>query len=261
MLNGERSRGADRSLPARIRMSGRARSDCEPPAPSELDAWGRRLSWELGSPDRFRWCCRGMSTGTGSVRSVIVPPRWEGLLTASTQTVPVDGAESSSSHVERSPTRSTHPFVESRRACVMVSEIVGNAVRHGKPEADGRIGLRLRDDDSVIRVAVVDGAPGSPSTDSTWRERTVDPTSGIEDCRRARRPLGPFPRRTEGRVVRGRPLGRVAISLPQHPDEHPPKRPVLLADVEIIGSITTTGCAGTVPTLPRTAWARDSASA
>lgn len=41
----------------------------------------------------------------------------------------------------------------------MVSEIVGNAVRHGKPEADGRIGLRLRDDDSVIRVAVVDGAP------------------------------------------------------------------------------------------------------
>ncbi|HEX5902739.1 MAG TPA: ATP-binding protein, partial [Actinomycetota bacterium] len=51
------------------------------------------------------------------------------------------------------------PAARSDEFVLMVSEIVGNAVRHGKPEADGRIGLRLRDDDSVIRVAVVDGAP------------------------------------------------------------------------------------------------------
>ena len=51
------------------------------------------------------------------------------------------------------------PAARSDEFVLVVSEIVGNAVRHGNPEADGRIGLRLRDDDSVIQVAVVDGAP------------------------------------------------------------------------------------------------------
>lgn len=42
---------------------------------------------------------------------------------------------------------------------VMVSELVGNAVRHGMPEPDGRIGLRLETDAGVIRVVVTDAAP------------------------------------------------------------------------------------------------------
>jgi serine/threonine-protein kinase RsbW len=42
---------------------------------------------------------------------------------------------------------------------VMVSEIVGNAVRHGQPEADGRIGLRLDDEHDVVRAIVTDAAP------------------------------------------------------------------------------------------------------
>jgi anti-sigma regulatory factor (Ser/Thr protein kinase) len=46
-----------------------------------------------------------------------------------------------------------HEFV------VMVSETVSNAVRHGGPEPDGRIGLRLEAEDGVMRVAVTDGGP------------------------------------------------------------------------------------------------------
>ena len=42
---------------------------------------------------------------------------------------------------------------------VMVSEIVGNAVRHGEAEADGRIGLRLDDEDDLVRAVVTDAAP------------------------------------------------------------------------------------------------------
>lgn len=52
------------------------------------------------------------------------------------------------------------PDARSGELVLMVSELVTNAVRHGKPEADGQIGLRLQDDDEVIRIAVVDGAPG-----------------------------------------------------------------------------------------------------
>ena len=52
------------------------------------------------------------------------------------------------------------PAERSDDVVLMVSELVGNAVRHGTPEADGLIGLRLQADDSAIRVAVVDGAPG-----------------------------------------------------------------------------------------------------
>ena len=42
---------------------------------------------------------------------------------------------------------------------LMVSEVVSNAVCHGKPESDGRIGLRLETDNEVLRVAVTDGGP------------------------------------------------------------------------------------------------------
>jgi anti-sigma regulatory factor (Ser/Thr protein kinase) len=41
----------------------------------------------------------------------------------------------------------------------MVSEAVSNAGRHGKPEDDGRIGLRLEADNGVLRAAAMDGAP------------------------------------------------------------------------------------------------------
>ena len=51
------------------------------------------------------------------------------------------------------------PPARSDEVVLMVSELVGNAVRHGEPEADGLIGIRLQADDSAIRVAVVDGAP------------------------------------------------------------------------------------------------------
>jgi len=43
---------------------------------------------------------------------------------------------------------------------VLVSEIVSNAVRHGQPEDDGGIGLRLEvEDQGVMRAVVSDGAP------------------------------------------------------------------------------------------------------
>jgi anti-sigma regulatory factor (Ser/Thr protein kinase) len=46
---------------------------------------------------------------------------------------------------------------------LMVSEAVTNAVEHGEPEGDGRIGLRLEADNGVLRVAVSDAVPGSIS--------------------------------------------------------------------------------------------------
>ena len=42
---------------------------------------------------------------------------------------------------------------------MMVSETVGNAVCHGRPELDGCIGLRLDADANVLRAAVSDAAP------------------------------------------------------------------------------------------------------
>ena len=38
-----------------------------------------------------------------------------------------------------------------------MSEVVTNAVRHGAPEADGNIGLRLEGDQDALRVVVTDG--------------------------------------------------------------------------------------------------------
>jgi serine/threonine-protein kinase RsbW len=40
---------------------------------------------------------------------------------------------------------------------LMVIEVVSNAVRHGSPEADGNIGLRLEGDQDALRVVVTDG--------------------------------------------------------------------------------------------------------
>jgi anti-sigma regulatory factor (Ser/Thr protein kinase) len=40
---------------------------------------------------------------------------------------------------------------------LMVSELVTNAVRHGSPEPDGHIGLRLDEDKEFLRVVVTDG--------------------------------------------------------------------------------------------------------
>ena len=40
---------------------------------------------------------------------------------------------------------------------LMVSEVVANAVRHGSPEADGNIGLRLEGDQETLRVVMTDG--------------------------------------------------------------------------------------------------------
>jgi anti-sigma regulatory factor (Ser/Thr protein kinase) len=45
---------------------------------------------------------------------------------------------------------------------LMVSEVVTNAVRHGSPEPDGSIGLRLEQDHDSLRVVVTDG--GGPFT-------------------------------------------------------------------------------------------------
>ena len=42
---------------------------------------------------------------------------------------------------------------------IMVSEVVGNAVRHGRPELDGCIGLRLEGEGEVLRAVVSDAAP------------------------------------------------------------------------------------------------------
>ena len=40
---------------------------------------------------------------------------------------------------------------------LMVSEVVTNAVKHGAPETDGNIGLRLEGDQDALRVVVTDG--------------------------------------------------------------------------------------------------------
>ncbi|HJU57952.1 MAG TPA: ATP-binding protein [Actinomycetota bacterium] len=42
---------------------------------------------------------------------------------------------------------------------VMLSEVVGNAVRHGQPEADGGIGLRLDSENELVRAVVTDAGP------------------------------------------------------------------------------------------------------
>jgi anti-sigma regulatory factor (Ser/Thr protein kinase) len=55
---------------------------------------------------------------------------------------------------------------------LMVSEVVSNAVRHGSPEPDGNIGLRLEGDQDALRVVVTDGG----------EDFGIDPGS-VEDAR------------------------------------------------------------------------------
>jgi len=64
----------------------------------------------------------------------------------------------------RSARRLATDFAEDRLSdmklddlALMVSEVVTNAVRHGSPEADGNIGLRLEGDQDALRVVVTDG--------------------------------------------------------------------------------------------------------
>ena len=89
----------------------------------------------------------------------------------------------------RSARRLATDFAEGRLSDVkldelvlMVSEIVSNAVRHGSPEADGNIGLRLEGDQDALRVVVTDGGrvfaldPGSidPDRDESFGLLLVD---------------------------------------------------------------------------------------
>lgn len=54
---------------------------------------------------------------------------------------------------------------------VMVSEVVSNAVRYGKPEHDGRIGFRLESDGRTLRAVVTDAGP-----EFTFKRRVSDAT-------------------------------------------------------------------------------------
>jgi anti-sigma regulatory factor (Ser/Thr protein kinase) len=49
------------------------------------------------------------------------------------------------------------PKMEVEKLALMVSEVVTNAVKHGSPEADGNIGLRIEGDQDALRVVVTDG--------------------------------------------------------------------------------------------------------
>jgi serine/threonine-protein kinase RsbW len=46
---------------------------------------------------------------------------------------------------------------------VVVSELLGNAVRHGEPLPDGTVALRWRTDDGGVEVEVVDGGSARPA--------------------------------------------------------------------------------------------------
>jgi serine/threonine-protein kinase RsbW len=57
---------------------------------------------------------------------------------------------------------------------LMVSEVVGNAVRHGEPEPDGRIGFRLEDEDKLLRAVVTDSAPEFEFDQYTFESANLD---------------------------------------------------------------------------------------
>jgi anti-sigma regulatory factor (Ser/Thr protein kinase) len=56
----------------------------------------------------------------------------------------------------------------------MVSEIVSNAVRHGQPEADGMVGLRLDSEAEVVRAVVTDAAPEFTFERDTFERANLD---------------------------------------------------------------------------------------
>jgi anti-sigma regulatory factor (Ser/Thr protein kinase) len=51
------------------------------------------------------------------------------------------------------------PASRANEFVLMVSEVVGNAVRHGEADANGQIGLTLDSEGEVLRVVVTDAAP------------------------------------------------------------------------------------------------------
>ena len=83
---------------------------------------------------------------------------------------------------------------------VMVSEIVANAVLHGTPEPDGRIGLRLEAETGVARAVVTDAAPEFTFDRDTVREGRPRPHGPVGGGSTGRS-LGPLPRREEGSLV------------------------------------------------------------
>lgn len=57
---------------------------------------------------------------------------------------------------------------------LMLSEIVANAVRHGEPEADGRIGLRLESEPDMVRAVITDSAPEFTFDQYTFERANLD---------------------------------------------------------------------------------------
>jgi hypothetical protein len=51
---------------------------------------------------------------------------------------------------------------------------VGNAVRHGEPEADGQIGFRLEGEAGVARAVVTDAAPEFTFERETFEKANLD---------------------------------------------------------------------------------------
>jgi serine/threonine-protein kinase RsbW len=71
-----------------------------------------------------------------------------------------------------------HQVVED--AALVVSELVGNAVRHGAPLADGGVRVGWMVSDSVVRIEVADGGRGPLEHEVTTPPRagSVDAESG-----------------------------------------------------------------------------------
>ena len=69
----------------------------------------------------------------------------------------------------------TDRLTEDRRGdlALMVTELVTNAVRHGSPEPDGTIVLRIDVEDDLIRTVVIDGGTQFEFERATFDARTA----------------------------------------------------------------------------------------
>jgi anti-sigma regulatory factor (Ser/Thr protein kinase) len=61
----------------------------------------------------------------------------------------------------------------------MVSELLANAIRHAPPDADGCVGLRLEQEQNVLRATVVDGGLGFSFDHATLDPGHADPHLGL----------------------------------------------------------------------------------
>ena len=62
---------------------------------------------------------------------------------------------------------------------LMVSEAVSNAVLHGRPMADGRIGLKFENHEGGLRGVVTDGGSGSSASGGgSWSAAGAERASG-----------------------------------------------------------------------------------